>query len=57
MATPADCDYWVKVLLVGNEGSGKTSAVKRYFEDKFEENVVSTPGSFKHFKQVQIFNL
>ena len=47
-----DYDYLLKVLVVGNSAVGKTSLVKRYSDDKFEESFLPTIGVDFHIKTV-----
>ena len=35
----------IKIILLGDTGVGKSSIIKRYIEDSFEENLSSTIGS------------
>jgi small GTP-binding protein len=37
-------DYLLKFLLVGDSGAGKTSALTRFVDDRFDENFVCTIG-------------
>ena len=37
-------DYLVKFLLIGDSGVGKSSILKRFSEDQFIENYISTIG-------------
>jgi small GTP-binding protein len=35
----------IKIILLGNSGVGKSSIIRRYFEDIFDENLPSTYSS------------
>lgn len=35
----------IKIILLGNSGVGKSSIIRRYFEDIFDENLSSTYSS------------
>lgn len=39
-----DCDYMIRILLLGDSGVGKTSLMLRYSEDQFAPNLLSTAG-------------
>ena len=43
-----------KVLIIGDQGIGKTSLIQRYINDKFIENNDSTIGLDYHIKTVQV---
>ena len=35
----------IKIILLGDSGVGKSSIIKRYLEDKFDQNIAVTFGS------------
>ena len=37
-----DDSTYVKVIIVGDSGAGKTSIIKRYIEKKFDNNTSAT---------------
>ena len=39
-----DCDYKVKLLMLGDSGVGKSSLLNRFTEDSFDPNFVITIG-------------
>ena len=39
-----DYDFLYKVILVGNSGTGKTAILKRFVDNEFQENHISTIG-------------
>ena len=41
----------IKVLFLGESGVGKSSLIVRYFEDKFEENIIPSRTS-SYFKKI-----
>jgi small GTP-binding protein len=45
-----------KIITIGNSGVGKTSIIKRYVHDSFDENALSTIGIGLAFKEVAIKN-
>jgi internalin A len=47
----------VRVILVGNGGSGKTSLVKRFFGESFDENETNTTGIDRRNRKIDIKNL
>jgi hypothetical protein len=44
MAEPAEYDYILKILLIGDSGVGKSCLLSRYTDDQFSENYISTIG-------------
>ena len=44
----------IKLILLGDAGVGKSSIIKRYYEEKFEENISSTSCSHYFEKEVII---
>lgn len=40
----SEYDYLVKLLVIGDSGTGKTSLLLRFSDDKFENNMISTIG-------------
>lgn len=42
--TPTQYDYYVKILLLGDSGVGKTSLMLRFADDQFRENLIGTAG-------------
>jgi small GTP-binding protein len=51
-----DIELNTKVVIIGNSGVGKTSICNRYFNNKFEENTVSTYGTSYVTKVLRINN-
>lgn len=45
-----------KVVIIGNSGVGKSSISNRYFNNRFEENIVSTYGTSYVTKMMKINN-
>eukprot|EP01043_Picozoa_sp_COSAG02_P047032 COSAG02_NODE_4466_length_5332_cov_3.159564_5_plen_65_part_00 len=41
---PHGYDYLVKILLVGDSGTGKSNLLSRFAESRFEEDFVPTIG-------------
>ena len=39
-----DCDYLLKMIIIGNTGVGKTSIVKRFVDNMFDKNQETTVG-------------
>ena len=37
-------DYYIKILLLGDSGMGKTSLLNRFCENDFSANMLSTAG-------------
>ena len=52
----SDIELNTKVVIIGNSGVGKTSICNRYFNDKFEENTISTFGTSYVTKVMMINN-
>ena len=44
----------VKIALLGSSGVGKTCIIKRYAEDTYEEDGISTPGGCYYEKVITI---
>ena len=42
----------IKVLFLGEPGVGKSSLIDRYFNDKFNENIMSTSSTFSTIKKI-----
>ena len=51
-----DIELNTKVVIIGNSGVGKTSICNRYFNNKFEENTISTYGTSYVTKVLNINN-
>lgn len=49
-----ECDYLFKVIVVGDSGVGKTALIRRYAQDVFKEEHVSTIGVDFTFKNLKI---
>ena len=43
----------IKVLFLGESGVGKSSLINRYFNDKFNENIMSTSSTFSTTKKIK----
>ena len=46
-----------KVLFLGESGVGKSSLINRYFNDKFNENIMSTSSTFSTTKKLKIMEM
>ena len=44
----------MKVITLGEGGVGKTSIIRRYIDNEFNENVLSTIGLNFHFKHIEL---
>ena len=51
-----DIELNTKVVIIGNSGVGKTSICNRYFNNKFDENTISTYGTSYVTKVLKINN-
>jgi len=49
-------DIMFKVITLGDSGVGKTSIIRRYTNNIFDENILSTPGVGFGFKDVELKN-
>ena len=49
----ATFDYVMKVFLVGDTRSGKTSIIKRYLDDEFEEDFTPSEGAIFYKKDIE----
>lgn len=49
-------DYFLKAVLVGNSGVGKTSYLTRFADDEFDENYLPTIGVDFKFKIFPVLN-
>ena len=47
----------IKVLFLGESGVGKSSLINRYFNDKFNENIMSTSSTFSTTKKLKIMEM
>ena len=45
-----------KVITIGDTNVGKTSIIRRYIYNVFEENIISTIGLTFCFKEIQLKN-
>eukprot|EP00035_Acanthoeca_spectabilis_P000350 m.72746 g.72746 ORF g.72746 m.72746 type:complete len:447 (-) comp10152_c0_seq1:23-1363(-) len=54
---PADQEYLMKVLVVGDTGTGKTSFIKRYVHNTFSESYKATIGVDFALKSLQFNNV
>ena len=41
-----EIDYYLKFLLMGNKGVGKTSLLRRYVEETYDDNYFFVPVDF-----------
>ncbi len=46
MTIPRDYDFTFKILVLGDSGVGKTCLIKRFTDDDFSENFLSTIGLY-----------
>lgn len=49
--------YFFKVVIAGDSGVGKTSLLRRYVDDMYDESTIMTVGVDFFFKQLDIDNL
>jgi len=49
--------YFIKILIAGDGGVGKTSLLRRYVDDMYDESTIMTVGVDFFFKQVDIQDL
>ena len=54
--TESSSELNYKIGLVGNQGTGKTSIIKRYLNDKYEEYLQPTINAGFHFKNIKLRN-
>ena len=51
---PKEYDYFMKIVLVGASGVGKSSLMLRFTDDKFNETYVNTIGVDFRFRTLEI---
>eukprot|EP00798_Chlamydomonas_sp_ICE-L_P014285 gene14285-20262_t len=52
----SDCDYLVKLLLIGDSGVGKSCLLLRYSDDSFTSNFITTIGIDFKIKKLEVAN-
>ena len=53
---PEKVDFEFKIITLGNSGAGKTSIIKRFVNDVFDEYQLSTLGNSFSFRTIKINN-
>ena len=53
---PEKVDFEFKIITLGNSGAGKTSIIKRFVNDVFDEYQLSTLGNCFSFRTIKINN-
>ena len=53
---PKKVDFEFKIITLGNSGAGKTSIIKRFVNDVFDEYQLSTLGNSFSFRTIKINN-
>ena len=51
---PEKVDFEFKIITLGNSGAGKTSIIKRFVDDVFDEYQLSTLGNSFSFRKIKI---
>ena len=49
-------DLSIKIRLLGNSSVGKSCLIRRYIEDKYEDNFITTIGVDYYEKNVEVNN-